>query len=125
MCPTGTELLLTVTNGGFGKRSSAYEYPITGRGGQGRDNIVMERGQGATVAVFPVKDGDQLMLVSNTGMVIRIPVAGISIRRRRSGGVLIFKLDEGERVVSAARFPEAAPEAAAGVGDEPGEGTEP
>ncbi len=101
------EFLLTVTEKGFGKRTSAYEYPITGRGGQGRDNIVPERGQGATVAVFPVAAGDQVMLVSDQGMVIRFAIDGISIRRRRSGGVVLIKVDEGERVVSAARFPEA------------------
>jgi len=100
------EFLLTVTEKGFGKRTSAYEYPITGRGGQGRDNIVPERGQGATVAVFPVAAGDQVMLVSDQGMVIRFAIDGISIRRRRSGGVVLIKVGEGERVVSAARFPE-------------------
>ena len=101
------EFVLTITEKGFGKRTSAYDYPITGRGGQGRDNIVLGRGQGNTIAVFPVAEGDQIMLVSNSGMVIRVPVAGISIRRRRTGGVAIFKVDDAERVVSAARFPEA------------------
>ncbi|HUK61492.1 MAG TPA: DNA gyrase subunit A [Stellaceae bacterium] len=113
------EFLLTVTEKGFGKRTSAYEYPITGRGGQGRDNIVPERGQGATVAVFPVGAGDQVMLVSDQGMVIRFSIDGISIRRRRSGGVVLIKVGEGERVVSAARFPEAE-----SVEDGSSEGTE-
>ncbi len=101
------EYVLTITEKGFGKRTSAYHFPITARGGQGRDNIARERGQGDTIAVFPVAEGDQIMLVSNSGMVIRVPVAGISIRRRRSGGVAVFKVDDAERVVSAARFPEA------------------
>ncbi len=101
------EFVLTITEKGFGKRSSAYDYPITGRGGQGRDNIALARGQGRTIAVFPVAEGDQIMLVTDGGMVIRVPVDGISIRRRRSGGVVVFKVDEGERVVSVARFPEA------------------
>ncbi|HZT51227.1 MAG TPA: DNA gyrase C-terminal beta-propeller domain-containing protein, partial [Stellaceae bacterium] len=87
--------------------TSAYDYPITGRGGQGRDNIVLERGQGHTIAVFPVAEADQVMLVTDAGMVIRVPVTDISIRRRRSGGVVVIKVEDGERVVSAARFPEA------------------
>jgi DNA gyrase subunit A len=61
------------------------------------------------------------MLVSNSGMVIRVPVAGISIRRRPTGGVAIFKVDDGERVVSAARFPEAGDS----VAEAAPEGTEP
>ena len=101
------EFLLTITEKGFGKRTSAYAYPITGRGGQGRDNIVASRGLGNTIAVFPVAEADQIMLVTNAGMVIRVPVAGISIRGRRTGGVVIIKVDVDERVVSAARFPEA------------------
>jgi DNA gyrase subunit A len=54
-----------------------------------------------------VAEGDQIMLVTDAGMVIRVPVAGISVRRRRSGGVVVIKVEDGERVVSAARFPEA------------------
>jgi DNA gyrase subunit A len=115
------EFVLSITEKGFGKRTSAYDYPITGRGGQGRDNIVLGRGQGNTIAVFPVAEADQIMLVSNSGMVIRVPVAGISIRRRRSGGVVIFKVDDAERVVSAARFPEAEESVVGGSS----EGTEP
>jgi DNA gyrase subunit A len=101
------EFVLTITEKGFGKRTSAYDYPVTGRGGQGRDDIAIERGQGPTIAVFPVAELDQIMLVSDAGMVIRVPVAGISLRRRRSGGVTVIKVEDGERVVSAARFPEA------------------
>jgi DNA gyrase subunit A len=96
------EFVLTLSEKGFGKRTSAYDYPITGRGGQGRENNDVNKGQGMTVAVFPVAESDQLMLVTNSGMVIRVPVKDISIRRRRSGGVTVFKVDEGERVVSVA-----------------------
>jgi len=101
------EFVLTITEKGFGKRTSAYDYPITGRGGQGRETIALGRDQGATIAVFPVAEADQIMLVTDAGMVIRVPVGDISIRRRRSGGVVVIKVEEGERVVSAARFPEA------------------
>ena len=96
------EFVLTLSEKGFGKRTSAYDYPITGRGGQGRENNDVNKGQGMTVAVFPVAESDQLMLVTNSGMVIRVPVGDISIRRRRSGGVTVFKVEEGERVVSVA-----------------------
>ncbi len=101
------EFLLTVTEKGFGKRCSAYDYRITGRGGQGIENMKPSRGQGPTVAVFPVRDQDQLMLVTNEGTVIRTPVEDISIRRRGSGGVRVFTLDEGARVVSVAHLAEA------------------
>jgi DNA gyrase subunit A len=96
------EFVLTLTEKGFGKRTSAYDYPITGRGGQGRENNDLNKGQGTTVAVFPVAESDQLMLVTDGGMVIRVPVKDISVRRRRSGGVTVFKVEAGERVVSVA-----------------------
>jgi DNA gyrase subunit A len=111
------EFVLVLTEKGYGKRSSAYDYPITGRGAQGRENNDPSRGQGATVAVFPVAQGDQIMLVTNRGTLIRVPVEDISIRRRRSGGVTVFKVDEGERVVSVARLPDTGVEVGNGNGD--------
>jgi len=100
------EFLLSITEKGYGKRCSAYDYRITGRGGQGIDNLKPGKGQGTTIAVFPVRGNDQIMLVTNGGTVIRTPVEDISIRRRGSGGVVVFKMDEGERVVSVARLAE-------------------
>jgi DNA gyrase subunit A len=100
------EFVLVVTEKGYGKRSSAYDYPITGRGAQGRENNDQSRGQGATVAVFKIAKNDQIMLVTNVGTLIRVPVDEISIRRRRSGGVTVFKVGEGERVVAVARLPD-------------------
>jgi DNA gyrase subunit A len=100
------EFVLSVTEKGFGVRSSAYDYRITGRGGQGIDNMDLGRRQDAIVAVFPVGHNDQVMLVTDGGMVIRCPVHDIRIARRRSQGVVIFKVGEGERVVSVARLPE-------------------
>jgi len=70
----------------------------------------------AVVAVFPVGGNDQIMLVTDGGMVIRCPVHDIRIARRRSQGVVIFKIGEGERVVSVARLPE--------VAEDNGDGTE-
>ncbi|HZU91572.1 MAG TPA: DNA gyrase C-terminal beta-propeller domain-containing protein, partial [Stellaceae bacterium] len=107
---TREEFVLSITEKGFGVRSSAYDYRITGRGGQGIDNMDLSRRQDAIVAVFPVGPKDQVMLVTDGGMVIRCPVHDIRIARRRSQGVVIFKLGEGERVVSAARLPDVSPE---------------
>ncbi|MGH7116249.1 MAG: DNA gyrase C-terminal beta-propeller domain-containing protein, partial [Stellaceae bacterium] len=104
------ECLLSVTEKGFGIRSSAYDYRITGRGGQGIDNMDLRRRDDAVVAVFPVGGNDQIMLVTDGGMVIRCPVHDIRIARRRSQGVVIFKIGDGERVVSVARLPEVSEE---------------
>ena len=100
------EFLLSVTEKGFGVRSSAYDYRITGRGGQGINNMELTRRQDAMVAVFPVGHNDQIMLVTDGGMVIRVPVHDIRIARRGSAGVVIFRLADGERVVSVAHLPE-------------------
>ena len=104
------EFVLSVTEKGFGVRSSAYDYRITGRGGQGIDNMDLSRRRDAIVAVFPVGHNDQVMLVTDGGMVIRCPVDDIRIARRRSQGVVIFKVGDGERVVSVARLPEVSEE---------------
>ena len=116
------ECVLSVTERGFGVRTSAYDYRITGRGGQGIENMDLRRRDGdAVVAVFPVGNNDQVMLITDGGTVIRCPVHDIRIARRRSQGVVIFKVGDGERVVSVARLPEdgddngdAAPEDPAG-----------
>jgi DNA gyrase subunit A len=100
------EFVLSVTEKGFGVRSSAYDYRITGRGGQGIDNMRWRREDDAVVAAFPAGLNDQVMLVTDGGMVIRCPVDDIRIARRGSQGVVIFKIAESERVVSVARLPE-------------------
>ena len=102
--------MLSVTEKGFGVRSSAYDYRITGRGGQGLNNMDLSRRSDAVVAVFPIGHNDQLMLVTDAGMVIRVPVHDIRIARRGSAGVVVFKVGDGERVVSVARLPEVAPD---------------
>jgi len=104
------QFLLSVTEKGFGVRSSAYGYRITGRGGQGINNMDLTRRSDAVVAMFPVGDNGQIMLVTDAGMVIRCPVNDIRIVRRGGAGVVIFKVGEGERVVSVARLPEVAEE---------------
>jgi len=100
------EFLLSVTARGYGVRSSAYDYRITGRGGQGIVNMNLERRQDAMVAVFPVEPNDQIILVTDGGMMIRVPVRDIRIARRRTQGVVVFKVGDAERVVSVAHLPE-------------------
>ena len=104
---TREEFLLSVTEKGFGVRSSAYDYRITGRGGQGIENMRIAKRQDSIIAVFPVGARDQIMLVTDSGMVIRVPIEGINIKRRRSQGVMVFKVGEGERVVSVAHLADA------------------
>ncbi len=98
------QFVLAVSANGFGKRSSSYEYRITGRGGSGIVALDMGKKNTAIVAGFPVEEGDDLMLISDQGQIIRVPVAGISIQRRGSGGVTIFRVEENERVVSVERI---------------------
>ncbi len=95
------EFLLTVTNGGFGKRSSAYEYRTTGRGGQGIANIALaKRNGGAVVATFPVQPGDDVMLVTDAGRLIRVPADQVRITGRQAMGVTLFRMSNGEQVTS-------------------------
>jgi len=99
------EFVLTVASSGFGKRTSAYEYRVTGRGGKGVELMNLAKG-GEIVAAFPVLDSDQVMLVTNGGTLIRCPVDGIRIAGRATRGVRIVNVSDGERVVSAVRIGE-------------------
>ncbi len=95
------EFLLTVTSTGFGKRSSAYEYRVTGRGGQGIANITLGKRNGsAVVATFPVRPGDDVMLVTDAGRLIRVPADQVRITGRQAMGVTLFRMVAGERVTS-------------------------
>ena len=94
------DFILTVTENGIGKRTSAYEYRITNRGGQGIWNIDVTDKAGSVVAGFPVNHSDQIMLVTNSGQLIRCAVDEIGITGRRTQGVWIFRVDDDERVVS-------------------------
>ncbi len=100
------QFILSVTENGYGKRTSAYEYRVTRRGGSGIVNIAVTPRNGPVVASFPVADPDQLMLVTDKGQIIRVPVEGIRIASRSTQGVVIFRVAEGERVVSLARLEE-------------------
>ncbi|MCW8836664.1 MAG: DNA gyrase subunit A, partial [Rhodospirillales bacterium] len=98
------EFLLTVTENGYGKRSSAYEYRIAGRGGQGIANIEMSERNGPVVASFSVVNSDQIVMVTDRGKLIRIPVNGVRIAGRNTQGVTLFSVSEDERVVSVTRL---------------------
>lgn len=102
------QFVLTLTEFGFGKISSAYEFRISGRGGKGIQATDLTKLDeiGALVAAFPVEETDQLMLVSDGGQLIRVPVDGIRFASRSSKGVRVFRTADGERVVSVERISE-------------------
>jgi DNA gyrase subunit A len=115
------EFLLTVTDGGFGKRSSAYEYRVSGRGGQGIANITLTpRTGGAVAATFPVRPGDDVMLVTDAGRLIRLPADQVRLTGRTAMGVTLFRLDAGERVTSVFPVIETAEDAPEPGGEEEG-----
>jgi DNA gyrase subunit A len=120
------QFILTVTENGYGKRSSAYEYRRTNRGGQGITNIDTSERNGNVVASFPVKPGEQLMLVTDQAKMIRTTVGDIRVMGRNTQGVTIFRVAEGERVVSVAKIEETDDEIETEAGDElaPEEGAE-
>ena len=97
------QILLTISNKGFGKRTSAYEYRTSGRGGQGVTNMALtKKNGGEVVATFPVTDSHQIMLVTDQGKLIRTPVETIRTTGRSAQGVTVFKVDADEQVVSVA-----------------------
>jgi DNA gyrase subunit A len=100
------QFVLTVTERGYGKRTSSYEYRTTGRGGKGIVAMNVTRRNGRIVASFPIEEPDQIMLVTDRGQLIRCPVDGIRIAGRSTQGVIVFDTAEGERVVSVERLSE-------------------
>jgi DNA gyrase subunit A len=112
------EFVLTVTENGFGKRTSSYEYRTTGRGGQGIINIDTAVRNGNVVASFPVGADDQIMLITNAGKLIRMPLNDVRIAGRKTLGVRLFRTADDEVVVSAAHLPASL---ADGDGDETGD----
>jgi DNA gyrase subunit A len=100
------QFVLTLSENGFGKRSSSYEYRTTGRGGKGVVAMAVTGKTGRVVASFPVEETDQIMLVTDGGQLIRCPVNGIRIAGRSTQGVIVFDTAEGERVVSVERISE-------------------
>jgi DNA gyrase subunit A len=112
------QFVLSVTQNGYGKRTSAYEYRIAGRGGQGIINIETSDRNGAVVASGPVSENDQIMLVTDTGRLIRIGVDEIRIAGRNTQGVTLFGVEENEAVVSVAWLPDTGEDAQAEAEDE-------
>ena len=100
------EFLLYVTSRGFGKRSSAYEYRISNRGGKGITGILTSSKNGNVVDSFVVLSKDEIILVSDKGQIIRVNVNQIRIAGRSTKGVSIFKIPETDRIVSVSRVEE-------------------
>jgi len=98
----GEQFLLCVTDKGFGKRTSAYDYRVTGRGGSGITNMNLTAKNGKMVATFPVSNDQQIMLVTDGGQMIRTPVTDIRFTGRATQGVRVFNVDGDSKVVSVA-----------------------
>ncbi len=100
------QFILTLSENGFGKRSSAYEYRVTGRGGKGITAMAVNDRNGDLVASFPIEETDQIMLVTDGGQLIRCPVNDIRIAGRSTQGVTVFRTGKDEKVVSVSRISE-------------------
>lgn len=94
------EFILTITENGYGKRSSSYEFRESGRGGQGIINIITSERNGNVAASYSVKKDDDIMLITNSGQMIRCKVSDIRIAGRNTQGVRIFKVEDNDKVVS-------------------------
>jgi DNA gyrase subunit A len=95
------EFILTVTSDGLGKRASSYEYRVTGRGGKGLIAHRLAAARAKLVASFPVTEGQELMLVTDRGQLIRMPVEDIRIAGRATQGVMLIRTGPDEAVVAA------------------------
>ncbi|MFZ3249990.1 MAG: DNA gyrase C-terminal beta-propeller domain-containing protein, partial [Pseudolabrys sp.] len=100
------QFVLTVSERGYGKRSSSYEYRTTGRGGKGIVAMSLTKKTGRIVGSFPVEEADQVMLVTDAGKLIRTPVSGIRIAGRSTQGVIVLNTADDERVVAVERLSE-------------------
>ena len=100
------QFVLTISENGYGKRSSSFEYRTTGRGGKGIVAMSVNDRNGKLVASFPVEDSDQIMLVTDKGQLIRCPVEDIRIAGRSTQGVIVFNTADDEKVVSVERIGE-------------------
>ncbi len=98
------QFILSVTENGYGKRTSSYEYRVSGRGGQGVVNIVTSERNGSVVASFPIEEEDQLLLMTDKAKLIRCPIADVRIAGRSTQGVKLFTVDQDEQVVTAVRI---------------------
>jgi DNA gyrase subunit A len=121
------EVILTVSTEGYGKRTSAYEFRRTGRGGQGLLAQDLTRKGGRLAASFPVDESDQILMVTDQGQLIRTPVRLVRLAGRNTQGVIVFRTSEEEHVVSVERLADSGEddggdgEADAGEAPEPGD----
>ena len=97
------QFILTVTENGYGKRSSSYQFRVSNRGGSGIMCIATSDRNGDVLASFPVNNDDDIMLITKTGQLIRCPVKDVRVAGRNTQGVSIFKTTKEEKVVSASR----------------------
>ena len=95
------EFILTISENGFGKRTSSYEYRLTHRGGGGFTNIKLGGKNTAVAGSFPVENDQDIIMVTDGGKIIRTPVADVRIAGRSTAGVTLFRTAENEKVVSA------------------------
>ncbi len=100
------EFILSITVNGYGKRTSSFEYRVTGRGGSGIINIETSERNGDVIAAFPIDVLDQLMMVTDAGRLIRVPVHDVRIAGRNTQGVTLFKVGDEEHIVSVDRIQE-------------------
>jgi DNA gyrase subunit A len=100
------EFILTLTDKGYGKRTSSYEYRVTHRGGQGLTNIGLSAKNGKVISSFPVGHGDDIVLMSDASTTIRCPVEGVRICGRTSQGVIVIRVADNEKVISTTRLDE-------------------
>lgn len=98
------QILMTITEKGYAKRTSSFEYRTMSRGAQGVKNLDMSSKNGKVIAVFPVNEEDDVMLITDGGKLIRCPVSGVRITGRATQGVIFFKVGKDEKVVSAVRL---------------------
>lgn len=128
------QIILTISENGYGKRTSSFEYRVTGRGGKGITAMAVNDRNGGLIASFPVEDSHQIMLVTDGGQLIRCPVDGIRIAGRATQGVIVFKTAKDEKVVAVEGISEVdededldeeqteAPEGGEASGDDNGQG---
>lgn len=119
------QFILAISENGYGKRTSSYEYRKTGRGGKGITAMAMSERNGQIVASFPIENDDQIMLVTNGGKLIRVPVDGIRIAGRATQGVTVLSTAKDEKVVSVERISEPEPDEDGEDGDDPTTDTPP
>nr|WP_150525822.1 DNA gyrase subunit A [Roseibium sediminis] len=100
------QIILTISENGYGKRTSSFEYRVTGRGGKGITAMAVNDRNGHLISSFPVDESDQIMLVTDGGQLIRCPVDGIRIAGRATQGVIVFKTADDENVVAVERISE-------------------